>query len=179
MKKRARQAVLRVMLLREEFSWSEIFDAIEIVKRGGFKDAIGECSKRHVPRSERRDETPGVENGLTNTVASLKDRDQDRYILLSAFEKMLRTKSVLPRLDDIRRVGASMSKGFPAVKSRTEGIRRLMELFATTPFDEAQERVQDAIQDARLHGEEHGSYQRLADFLIHGAETSREEGHSE
>lgn len=170
MNKRVRQAALELMLLQERFTEKELDEAIALVSNGKRTTLIELLSASPTKRSEQRETSRQTGNGLPNVVRELKEKDPKRYEWLAAFEGKLQREDVLPTLDDIRKIGTSVSKEFRVGKSRKETIPRLMAVFAAMPPDVLEEKLGEAMEEARYSSNDGNSYQDLARFLISGSQ---------
>jgi len=105
MNKRIRQAALKLMLLQEEFTKKELDEAAAILASGENKSLLDFLSSK--PTSPRRPNEPQRQNGngLFRVFQELENSDPKKYQLLTEFETMVRDKSVLESLDDLRRFG--------------------------------------------------------------------------
>ncbi len=168
MNKRIRQAALKLMLLQEEFTKKELDEAAALVSGSEKESLIELLSTKPAKRSEPSDAGRQKGNGLSKVVEDLKETDPQRYQLLAEFEGMLRRETVLPTLEEVRRIGTSASKDFQAAKSRRETIPRLMEVFGTMPIGVLREKLGNVIEESRSTADDDNSYQRLARFLITG-----------
>ena len=165
MNKRIRQAVLRILLLQEEFTQNELAEAATVVSDGDANSLIELLSRKKPSASHASAKRP-QKNGqhLSKAVQNIKDTDPERYELLSDFERMIREESVLPTMVEIRKLGAKTGKDFKPGKGRREMIPKLMGGLIELPMQEMRELIADAVDAA--DGE--SDYHTLAEFLIHG-----------
>ena len=163
MKSRAKLAAFRILALREEFSNKEISDAIALIN-GGFLSTGADSTSDRSPQSvSRRSVVPRHESPV---MKDLFERDPVRYRLLREIDVSIRSGRILPRLQDIRRIGTSIGKNFHAGKSKREAIPRLMAWLMELPTAKIEE-----MYNAWKHEHESDSgtgdgYQDLARFLI-------------
>lgn len=172
MNKRVRQAALELMLLQEKFTKKELNDAVALVSNGENESLIELLSAQPATApSERRKPKGQSKNGLSRAVQDLKDTDPQRYELLAEFEGMLRRETILPTLEDVRKVGMALSKSFQAGKSRKETISRLMTVLVPMPLEVLRKKLCKIIDESQSASNDDNSYQRLASFLINGSQT--------
>ena len=170
MNKRIRQASLKLMLLQEEFTKKELNEAAALLSSGEKESLIEFLSGKPPKRNDRREATTQTGNGLSKAVQELKETDPQRYELLAEFEGMLRRETILPTLEEVRKVGTSASKDFQAAKSRRETIPRLMAVLGTMPLDVLRETLHKVIEESQSACNDDNSYQKLARFLISGSQ---------
>lgn len=177
MKSRISLIALRIAAIREEFSESEIHEAVKFLEEQGSTSSLltfltGRRGESNAKRKSNRKIKP-IEEQRSKSVIELEHKDPEKFQVLSEFDSLLRKSSVLPEIDDIKRVGECLSKNFPPRSSRRESISKLMELLSTRPLDEIREIVRSTLSTARVN-EKDSDYQRLAQFLITGKASSAE-----
>ncbi len=169
MKNRISLLALRIATLREEFSESEILEAVRILEEHGSTSALLSylADRQLRPDKKRHQKTKAVADQRSKAVLMLAHKDPDKFYVLSEFDSLLRKSGVLPHVDDIKKLGQRLSKSFAPRNSRRESISKLMTLLAARPLDEIREVVKATLSTARI-GEEDNDYQRLAQFIITG-----------
>ncbi|WP_133511529.1 hypothetical protein [Candidatus Thiosymbion oneisti] len=173
MKKRVRQAAMRLTLLQEEFTKSELDEAVSFLSNHKTEDLLeyfretkvtaGTASARSLAEDTDR---------LSKAVQDLETSDPEYYRILSEFEPMVRKGEVLSSLDEVKRLGTTISKNFEPAKSRKDTIPRLMALLAKMPFDEMKETIHKVTERAKPADKSNSSYARLAEYLIDGTRGS-------
>jgi hypothetical protein len=171
MKNRVSLIALRIAAIKEEFSESEIHEAVKFLEEQGSTSSLltfltgsrGESNAK--PKSNRK--VKSIWEQRSKAVLELEHKDPEKFQVLSEFDLLLRKSGVLPEVDDIKRVGERLSKNFSSRSSRRESISKLMGLLATRPLDEIREVVRNTLSTARID-EKDSDYQRLAQFLITG-----------
>ena len=171
---------LRIALLIEESSEKEIRAAIALLRQYGVKsDLFAFLAQRIDPPStplahEKPPSAFGTPSSLENTtslaVLQLRDVDQDKYRLLSEFDKMVRRGQVLVTHEDMKRFGEKISKEFQPRKSRKDTIGHLMATMAERPLGEI-EKLVELAGSFGIAGDT-DEYQRLAQFIIKGKQAS-------
>src|SRR3989442_12298088 len=97
----------------------------------------------------------------------LEHQDRDKYRVLSEFDSLLREGCVLPTVNDIRRLGESLTKDFTARSSRRDSISKLMDVLAAKSLHEITIVVDAVLSNDKLDATK-SDYERLADFIITG-----------
>ena len=167
MKSKTRLAALRILALREEFSVEELRGALSLA---------GEWSSTVAPMAKRHETSPGAErtpsSAITESesrvVTELRDRDPERYSILSKIDRAMRLGRMLPRMSDIQRAGSSLDKEFDGGKSKGVAIPRLMAKLAGLPLGELERVYQAWKQGTRSDRRPNTEYDDLAEFLIRG-----------
>ncbi len=174
MKKRVRQAVLKVMLLQEEFTKSELSEAAAFLSNGEAGDLIEYLRDRKTRAGNRNVSTPASDKRtISKVVKQLEHSDPERYNILTEFESMVRDGSVLREPGDIKKLGIAASKHFQPGKSRKDSIPRLMEVLAAMPMDEMKDTVRKVTEQSKASAEGESSYGRLARYIIHGDQATQ------
>src|SRR5947209_14113796 len=178
MKNRIALVALRIAALREEVSEDEILEAVRLLEEQGSTSALlsylAGRKQLGTKRAQRRKHKP-IEDQRSKAVLELEHKDPEKFLVLSEFDSLLRRSSVLPEVDDIKRLGERLSKNFAPKNSRRESISRLMALLADRPLNEIREVVQATLSNARVDKEDN-DYQRLAQFIITGKAPQAEQG---
>lgn len=170
MNRRVRQAVLKILLLKEEFSTQELAEAIALIDGGEDEEVLAilksmapEPRERVAPCSPRAQFS---RRGETRVLQDLKHTNREKYEVLREFETLIREGGTLQTLDEFRAFGKILAKDFSPGKSRKEALVRLMTLLAQMDL----ESVRAAL--ARLPAssvDEATAFHRLADKIISGA----------
>lgn len=162
---------LRIALLLEEHSERELQSAVKLIRERGSKSALLDLlsgEREQSPLKSKGPPTPGrpIEETTSLAVLQLREVDQDKYRLLSEFDKMVRRGQVLATLEDLKRFGERISKDFQPRKSRKDTIGHLLATMAEKPLTEI-ERLVEFAASFGVAGDT-DEYQRLAQFLIKG-----------
>ena len=173
MNNRVPQIALRIALIKEEFSESDILEAVKLLEEHGSSSAVlAYLAGRDIPASapngkESKRKSKPIDEQRSKVVIGLEQKDPEKYQALSEFDALIRKGSVLPELDDIKRLGQRISKGFAPKRSRREAIGALMALIAEQPLDEIRKIVSSTLSSAYLD-DKSNEYQELAQFIIRG-----------
>lgn len=173
MNNRISQIALRIALIKEESSESEILQAVRLLEEYGTSSALLEyLAGRVISSSNENDKVSRTKNKpideqQSRAVIELNGKDPDKYELLSEFDTLIRKGTVLPEVDDIKRLGRKISKDFVAKKSRREAISALMTVMAELPLNEIKDIFSSSLSAANSDDKEN-EYQKLARFLIKG-----------
>jgi hypothetical protein len=162
---------LRIALLLEEHSERELQSAVKLLRERGSKSSLLDLlsgEREQTPPKSKGPTTPGrpIEETTSLAVLQLREIDQDKYRLLSEFDKMVRRGQVLATLEDLKRFGERISKDFQPRKSRKDTIGHLVATMAERPLTEI-ERLVEFAASFGVAGDT-DEYQRLAQFLIKG-----------
>ena len=161
----------RITAIKKEFSTREIQRAVKLLEEDGSASPLfaylsnGTRDSTRRPRPRRKKKT--IQDQRSKAVLRLEHQDPEKYRVLSEFDSLLRKGNVLPRLNDIRRLGESLTKGFSSRGSRRDSISKLMGTLAARSLDEITAVVNKVLSNDDLDNGE-SDYQRLADFIITG-----------
>ncbi|MGH7171346.1 MAG: hypothetical protein ACRELG_13800 [Gemmataceae bacterium] len=169
MNRRIRQAMLKILLLREEFSAQELSEAVALID-GGEENVLA-LLKRIAPESPQQaaPRSPGASfstKGETRALQELKHSDGEKYEVLRDFETLIREGSTLQTLDEFRAFGKILGKDFSPGKSRKEALARLMALLAHMDLDSIRAALNRLPASTT---QEATAFHRLADKIISGA----------
>lgn len=160
-----KKAVLRVLLLKEEFSKKELSEAVKFISNNLEADLFDYLADNKQNIEKKRSPTKPITDQISRAVTELKEKDIEKYNLLKNFDLSIRKGELLPRMDSIRQLGIRFSKEFDAGKSRKEGIPRLMNLLSKVSITELKSTIIETVEET---GRESSEYAELANFLIHG-----------
>jgi|GEM_PF-1439457 len=168
----------RITAIKKEFSKREIESAVKLLEKQDSTSPLlphlsnGIRAKRQAKsRSTKR----SIQDQRSKAVVRLKRKDDAKYRVLSEFDSLLREGSVLPRVNDIRRLGESLTKDFSSRSSRRDSISKLMNILAARPLHEIT-MIVDAVLSNKQLDTGKTDYERLADFIITGtSEQARRE----
>jgi hypothetical protein len=169
MNPRARRAALTILLLKEEFSPTELAEAVSLISGHEGEDLLAYLSRAgsgpHGP-SPPHSKGGGLNaRGETRALQEVKQADAEKYVVLRDFETLIREGRVLRTLDDFRAFGIVLGKDFTPGKSRKDALGRLMAVLAKMDL----ESIRSAIAKAPSRsGEEENAFRRLANQIISG-----------
>lgn len=167
MKKRVRQALLRIRLLQEEFSKKELADAVEILSEGDAEHLLDYLKTKKSTGNTNADKSSRpLAKRSSRVVEELRSKDPERHAILAEFESMLQQGMLLPTMSDLRRLGTTVSKDFQAGKSRKETILRLMRVLAPMPLEPMKRMIREVTDQQGGAPEADSSYGRLARYLM-------------
>ena len=173
MRRRIDQAALRIALLIEEFSESELSEAVGLLKQHGadassllfYLSGRVERERRRISTSVKaQQKAPQVQG----RIFELQATDPEKYEVLNDFQEQLRNGTVLSDFDEMKRFGSILSKGFVPTKSRKDTIPALVACMAERPLTEISEIL---AKLSNFEPSRDGGYQELADFIIKGRRT--------
>jgi hypothetical protein len=171
MTSRVKHLALKILLMKEEFSEREIRDALILLSNYGTESDLIEYlahshSEGKAPAHEKRTSKP-LDKMQSKVVMELAEKDEEKFKILSEFDSLLRKEKILPRVEDIRRLGNSISKDFPKIKSRKDGVLKLVKLLAEKPPEQVREVLQSCLAELS-QSQDTSEYQQLAQFIISG-----------
>lgn len=171
MSNRITQIALRISLIKEEFPEADIFEAVKFLEGRGSSSALldylanrkvmnGRAKER---KSSRKNKSIGEQR--SQAVIELEDKDPEKFQVMSEFDALVRKGVILPELDDIKRLGERLNKGFKPRNSRKEAISKLMALIANLPLEE----IKEILRLTRSSNNDRSTeYHDLAQFIITG-----------
>ncbi len=174
MKARVRLAVLKILLLKEEFSEKELSEAVSIITEKKEEELLKWLAQDNGRRDRKKSASPKrIDEQKSKVVLAIKDSEPERYTILNKMDELMRKGVLLPKMQDFRRVGAEISKNYDAGKYRKEAISRLMEILVKEPMDRLEDLDKKLMDQAENTGQKQDEYQNLAAFLIHGKPNSK------
>lgn len=171
MNNRITQIALKISIIKEEYPEADIFEAVKLLEGHGSSSALLDyLANRKVTNGGTRGKTPGrknksIDEQRSKAVLELEDKDPAKFQILSEFDVLVRKCTILPELDDIKRLGERLSKDFKPKNSRKEAISKLMTLLAKLPLEE----IKEILRLTRSSNNDRSTeYHDLAQFLITG-----------
>ncbi|WP_367189480.1 hypothetical protein [Burkholderia sp. Ed8] len=168
---------LQIAQLLEEYSDGELQEAVELLRKRGYGTSLldflsGKREPPHRPTSSsaasRPMKTKPMEEITSRAVFALKDKDAEKFRVLSEFDKLIRRGQLLPTNDDLRRFGERLTKDFEPKKARKETISSLMSVLAGRSVKDIEELIEFSASFGVAGNTD--EYQRLAHYLIKGKE---------
>ncbi|MFY9620149.1 MAG: hypothetical protein WAM70_09330 [Pyrinomonadaceae bacterium] len=161
----------RITAIRKEYSKREIETVLQMLEEQGGSSSLfrqlGRGMNPHYHRTQSRQRKKPIHEQRSRAVIMLQQHDPEKYEVLSEFDSLLREGSVLPKVNDIKCLGESLTKDFKSRNSRRDVISKLMEVLASRPLEEIKKVVGAVLTNNRPETED-SDYQRLADFIITG-----------
>lgn len=171
MKNRVSLLATRIAAIQEEFSKTEIREAVKLLKgQGSTSEAQAYLARDwvdHGSKPKRKRKTKPIEDQRSKAVLDLAQKDPEKYAVLSEFDILLRKGSILPEVVELKMLGKSLSKTFSSKSSRREVISKLMKVLAERPLPEIREVVGDVLS-TRKSDIDDSDYYKLAQFIITG-----------
>lgn len=165
MRGRVRKAALQILLLQTEFTQSELAEAARYVSENSTDDFLELFKDTRAPEGRKKPRAVAFTDQVSPAVAALEGRDVAKYELLREVDSLVRSGQILPKLEDVRKLGERISKEFDSGKSRKEAVPKLMLELSSKPTPEIRALFQEIVQTAEDGSSE---YAALASFLIHG-----------
>jgi hypothetical protein len=173
MNSKIKRAALKISLIQEEFTEKEISAAIKLIQGKSDPTTLLRYLNKEqfysTKKKKQKRTTKPFEEQQSKAVMDLEDKDPEKFMILSKFDMLLRKGVVLKKLDDIKDFANRLSKDFPKVKARRDGISKLMGLLVVMPIDHIKINIEQAISESNSKLES-SEYQELAQFIIHGDE---------
>lgn len=170
MKKSINNATINEILkLRTRYSDRDLKDAIDYLANSQHLSKSSKTSQ--LKRASKNTKTlcsTRKEPEISKVVADLKMLDQERFELLSRFDKSLRNGEIMISLDSIRGAGLAIDKEFNPGKSRKGAISKFMKLLVSIPVDDARKQINYILESERNSDDKDNAYSKLATFLIRG-----------
>lgn len=171
MKSKVKQAALKILLIQEEYSTSEIDDAISLIQNDEEASSLIKFLKSDRSSSPQKVKSEKVKKSISEqssqVLIELKNNDHDKYLILSEFDSLIRKGLILKKLDNIKTLAARISKSFPETKARRDAIPKIVALLAELPKEKIREILEETVKDAKLSIGS-SDYHELAHFLIQG-----------
>jgi len=175
MKQRSILIALRLAQFIEEYSESEISDAVKILEKQGH----GSSLLAYLSEFKRTSEFKGHKNILLNkqsiaespdtlsrAVLKLQEVDPEKFRILSGFELAIRKNKILPTHESLKRFGEHISKSFAPRKSRRETIATISTLLTDLSIPEIENQIEFASSFKETSKAD--QYQILSKYLIKG-----------
>lgn len=173
MRARVKDAVQKVLELREEFSKSELEEALDLIQRHRLlEEEKRQEGRRSSPSAGEAKRVKPLSDSVSKVVMQLEESDPEKYMILSRFDKLVRSGEVLSRMSDIRSTGQAIEKNFEGGKAKREAIPRLMEVLSRLPLEQLDATLMKIMREEEQRGEKGEDYRKLASFLI-GREADR------
>lgn len=173
MKKTAISIALRIAQLLEDYSESDLRDAVQLLREHGYGSRLltylsdqNEEARQPIASSPQSTKAKPIHKVTSRAVLDLKDKDPEKFRVLSEFDALIRLGQLLPNHEDLRRFGERLSKDFEPKKARKETISALM----TVLTDHSVQDIKELIEFAASFGVagNRDEYQHLAHYLIKG-----------
>ncbi len=166
-----RRAALKILLIQEEFTEKEVHEAIKLIQRREnsttlfqyFSENQADSSKK---QKQKRDTKP-FDKQRSKAVSDIENKEPEKFAILSEFDTLLRKGRVLKRLNDIKEFANRISKDFPEIKSRKDGVSKLMSLLVGMSVEQIKEAIKNVVSESEAKLE-NSEYQELAQFIIQG-----------
>lgn len=172
MTKSIKSIALQIAQLIEDHTDRELHEAVDLLRERGYGSMLldylaGERKSPPLSRPRQSENaTKPIYETTSRAVLKLRDKDPDKFKVLSEFDLMVRRGQLLVTHEDLRRFGERISKDFEPRKARKDTIGALMVVLADRPLSEIEHLVEFAVSFGVAGNTD--EYQRLAQFLIKG-----------
>lgn len=171
MNSRVKQLILKILLIKEEFSEKDIREAVVVLRDCGtisaFIDYLAQEQNEDPTSRRAKPKLKPLHHQQSKLVMKFADKDEEKYRILSEFDNLLRKGKILHRVEDIRQLGNSISKDYPKVKSRKEAVLKLVNLLSEKTTEQVREILQDCLSELS-QSQDTSEYHELAQFIISG-----------
>lgn len=163
---------LKVALIKEKFSETDILEAVKLMEEQGTSSALlaylaNRNAKTTTSKVTHRKKQP-VEEQRSEVLIELENKEPEKYAVLIEFDSLLRQCKILPKLSEIKKLGKQLSKDFSAKNSRADTINKLVSMLVNHPIEKIKEIIQNASSPpANVQVDE---YVQHSNFLITGKE---------
>ena len=168
MKSKIKQAVLKLMLLQEEFTENELKEAINYINDNK-KSPLNNLFNKVPGSNIKKDRSPSksFDEQESKVIQDIKNSEPEKYRVLSDFDSLIRKGAILTSHDEIKTLASKLSKEFPKTRSRKESVPKLMALFVKLEISNIKSLIEEIIKTSNSSNNE-SEYQRLAQFIIQG-----------
>ncbi|TAE59078.1 MAG: hypothetical protein EAZ76_11750 [Nostocales cyanobacterium] len=173
MKSKILQIALRIALIQEEFSETEISEAVNLLQEAGVTSNLFTYLSSNNSKFQRKSFSSKAksESPKTQIPIDLKNNEPEKYQLLVEFESSLKNKELLTESVEIRRLCESLDKNFfSSKKSRLDLIHQLIQLLISRTVEEIAKIINEVKEK-----EKEDPYYRLSKFLIDGDSSHKPE----
>lgn len=168
MKSKILQIALQIALIQEEFSETEISEAINLLEKEGVTSNLFKYLSSNRDTKSRRNAFSSKTTSELSKVQRLRDLEKnepEKYQLIIQFQSSLKNKELLPEPLAIRILCETLEKNFSAKKSRLDLINQLIELLISRTIEEI-EKIINEVKAKEKNQED--PYYKLSKFLIEG-----------
>lgn len=158
MNKKERQALLKILLIREELNEKEFNNIINFIK----SELLEESNLETIVKKEFSNKKKSRDS-ITSLISSLKSTQQEKYKLLSELYRFVQDATILKSVSDARNFGDYIGLKNTNNQSKAEVIYSIFEEFVTID-NESVIRLVSKIDTSTEKDDD--SYKRLSDFII-------------
>lgn len=178
MKQRSTLIALRLAQFIEEYSESEIRQAVKILESHGHVSSLltylaetkkPNDSKIHYNNLSKKQSIAKSFDTLSRALLNIQDVEPEKFRILSEFELKVRENKILSTHESLKRFGEHISKNFIPSKSKSDTIAIISTLLADLSISEIESQIEYASSFNGSRNTDH--YQKLAKYLIEGSNT--------
>lgn len=158
MNKNERQAVLKMLIIREELTDKEFINAINFIQQElvGVQDTDSILKKEFSVKKKRLDNIPALLN-------EIKKEQPEKYDVLNGLYKYVQDATIFKTVIEARNFASEIGVKNISSKAKQEVIAIIFEALS----DMSHEIILEKISNIKLHSEESDeSYQRLSKFIM-------------
>ncbi|MBY8066287.1 hypothetical protein KW467_20430 [Vibrio fluvialis] len=163
MNKKERQAVLKMLLIREELTDKEFVNAIDFIRRelidGNSSESV--LQKNFSAKKKSRDTTPEL-------LSELKKEQPEKHRLLTELYKYVQDATVFKTVADARQFGRMIGLKDTGVQAKQEVITNIFKVLSEMSNELIVEQLTKVDQFTEKSDE---PYQKLSKFIMNSKQT--------
>jgi len=158
MNKKERQALLKILLVREELTDKEFNNVIEFIRAELIEgqDTEKTVKKQFSSKKKNRDT-------ITTLIMSLKDTDNEKYQRINGLYKLMQDGSILKTVSEARKFGDLLGLKNTNSQSKSDIVYNIVEALIGMESKAVAQMISKMETTTDKHDE---SYHRLSEFII-------------
>ncbi|EGR1860871.1 hypothetical protein QXB71_004030 [Vibrio cholerae] len=158
MNKNERQALLKILLVREELTDKEFNNVIEFIRAelNDGQDTENTIKKQFSSKKKSRD-------SITALILSLKDKENEKYQRINELYKLIQDGSILKTVSEARKFGDLLGLKNTSNQSKSDIVYKIIEALVGMESRTLAHMVSSIDMTLDKHDE---SYRRLSEFII-------------
>ncbi|MEC4724298.1 hypothetical protein HWQ46_01885 [Shewanella sp. D64] len=158
MNKKERQALLKILLVREELTDKEFNNVIEFIRAelSDGQDTEKTIKKQFSSKKKSWD-------SITTLILSLKDTENEKYQIINGLHKLMQDGSILKTVSEARKFGNVLGLKDTSSQSKSDIIYNIIEALVGMESRTVAQMVSKMETTTDKHDE---SYHRLSEFII-------------
>lgn len=158
MNKKERQALLKILLVREELTDKEFNNVIDFIRAelSEGQDTEKTVKKQFSSKKKSRD-------SITALIMSLKDTDNEKYQRINGLYKLMQDGSILKTVSEARKFGDLLGLKNTSNQSKSDVVYNIVEALVGMESKVVAQMISKMEMTTDKHDE---SYHRLSEFII-------------
>lgn len=158
MNKKERQALLKILLVREELTDKEFNNVIDFIRAelSEGQDTEKTVKKQFSYKKKSRD-------SITALIMSLKDTDNEKYQRINGLYKLMQDGSILKTVSEARKFGDLLGLKNTSNQSKSDVVYNIVEALVGMESKAVAQMISKMEMTTDKHDE---SYHRLSEFII-------------